>query len=74
MQRAINGLCVAWKPLMAPQATVMKSAGKMLSFSSNRSMPMFSKWSQSSGNTGIFTYRQAISATAMNNRAKAKMG
>ena len=29
MQRAIMGLCVAWKPLTAPHAMVMKSIGKM---------------------------------------------
>lgn len=29
MQRAIMGDCVAWKPLIAPHATVIKSMGQI---------------------------------------------
>ena len=70
MQRAMSGLCVAWKPLMAPQAMVMNRQGKT-AFGVNASP---GSPSQSSGIAGHFTKSITSSAPAMNIREKAKRG
>ncbi len=76
MQRAIMGLCVAWKPLIAPQAMVMHRAGKMssLNVSGCVSLPRLPKLSQISGRVGNFTSSTIVSDTAMKMRATANTG
>ena len=70
IQRAINGLWVAWKPLMAPQAMVINRHGKML-FVVSEASPIPS---QISGTSGFFTNSITINATAMNSSETANTG
>ncbi len=73
MQRAISGLCVAWKPLMAPHAMEMNKQGNMGLLV--RDPPgVFRSPSQTSGISGNLTNSTTISATAMKIRANANMG
>ena len=73
MQRAISGLCVAWKPLMAPQAMEMNRQGK-IGFWVSAPPGVLRSPSHTSGMSGNLTKRTTISATAMKIRAKAKSG
>ena len=70
MQRAIKGLCVAWKPLMAPQAMVMNRQGKILFGVRAGTL----KPSHNSGMSGCFTNSITNKAPAMNSSEKAKSG
>ena len=81
--RAIRGLWVAWNPDMAPQAMVRNRQGNNGFFAANDVAPsneagvlrfIASAPLHSSGMAGIFMNRHTIKATAMNSRAKAKMG
>ena len=83
MQRAIKGLCVAWKPLMAPQAIVMNRQGTMGLFAMNVSLPSHAGFGfrlaaerslHSSGIVGCFTKRPTNRANAMNSNEKANNG
>ena len=70
MQRAMRGLCVAWKPLMAPQAIVINRQGKMLfGVSAGTLSP-----SHTSGMSGCYTNSITSRAEAMNSSEKAKTG
>ena len=73
-QRAMRGLCVAWNPLMAPQAMVMKRQGKTGSEKPKVSCPILPNPSQTSGKVGIFTNITTIKANAMKIREKANKG
>ena len=55
-----------WKPLMAPQATVMKRQGKMLCPLTPTLGARFCKPSQNSGIEGHLIKRHTMSETAMN--------
>ena len=83
IQRAINGLWVAWKPLMAPQAMVMKRHGKIGLFWTNGSVPSHAGFSlrlqearllHSSGKVGHLMNSPIISAPAIKSSEKAKRG
>ncbi len=74
MQRAISGLCVAWKPLTAPQAMVMNRHGKIGCPFTPSDGPRFPRPSQSSGIVGHLTMRHTSRAAAMNSSARAKTG
>ena len=70
MHLAMSGLCVAWKPLIAPQAMVMNRQGKIVPDFGL----MLARPSVSSGSDGHLTNSTTISATAMNSMAMAKNG
>ena len=74
MQRAIIGLCVAWKPLIAPQAIVMKRHGKIGCPLTPTEGPMLPIPSQNSGIEGQRTSRPTKRETAMNSSEKANSG
>ena len=71
MQRAMSGDCVAWNPLMAPQAMEMNISGKIGCPGARFFMPPAS---QNSGSAGCFTKSIARMPTAMNSSAAAKRG
>ena len=74
-QRAMSGLCVAWNPLIAPQAMVMKRQGKILSVNDGScSFAILPRPSHSSGSTGILMRSITMRATAMKSREKENMG
>jgi hypothetical protein len=83
MQRAISGLCVAWKPEIAPQAIVMKRHGNIGSLAIKLSVPrmdvgwlrlLAARLSHNSGIAGCFMKSPTRSAAAMNSREKANSG
>ena len=83
MQRAMSGLCVAWKPLIAPQAIVRNRQGNKGLLLKNVLVPhseagVFlleaSKSLHISGKAGILTNSMAISANAMNMSEMANNG
>ena len=75
MHLAISGLCVAWKPLTAPQAMVMKRQGK-IGWPEMRpeASPILEMPSQISGIEGHLMNRHTIKAMAMKINANAKTG
>ena len=72
--RAISGLWVAWKPLTAPQATVMNKHGKMFCPLTPTEGARFCRPSQNSGMEGHLANRPNIIATAIKSSAMAKIG
>ena len=70
MQRAISGLCVAWNPLIAPQAIVMNRQGNI----GPAAGLMLLRPSVSSGSCGHFIISTTRSATAMKSMAIANSG
>ena len=73
MQRAISGLCVAWKPLIAPQAMEMNRHGK-IGFLVSAPPGVSLSPSHTSGMSGNLTNSTTISEMAMKIRAKANSG
>ena len=69
MQRAIRGDCVAWNPLMAPQAILTNIIGKMGEGSYLDPIP-----SHISGNLGELTNSIISTPKAMNSKAMANTG
>ena len=66
----MSGLCVAWNPLTAPQAIVIKRQGKIAEPSRLGVEDIF----QTSGRVGHLISRYPPKATAIKSSAKAKIG
>ena len=74
-QRPINGLCVAWNPLIAPHDITINRHGKMLSFHVGlASIALLPSPSHISGMVGHFTNSITSKARAINSSEAANKG
>ena len=75
MQRPISGLCVAWKPLMAPQAMVMKRQGNSwFDHEGSTVRALLPRPSHNYGISGHLARSTTINAAAIKSREKANSG
>ena len=75
MHLPISGLCVAWNPLMAPQAMVMKRQGyNWLDQEESTVSALLPRPSHNSGTEGHLRNNTTIKAPAIKSSEKAKMG